>query len=484
MRTKPERVLLPLLLVFLLQACSPAEGLTPDRPAAPPLPENLAVTYLEDAEDFRNPERGFHFDYDLVSGSHPWLAEPAWLSGPDAARYGAADGPVSLARSYVRLDDWRDRDLPASLLTDLERGFAQLREYGYKVVLRFTYNFPSRRAPATADAPLPRVLRHIEQLTPVLNDNADVIYAVQAGFIGQWGEWHNSENGLDTEEGKRAVASALLAALPGSRMIQIRTPRYVRHVLDSEIPFTPDDAFTGSPRSRIGFVNDCFLAGPHDQGTYHSESDRAYAEALGPYTVTGGETCENDLGHSSAQHTCAHALTELGRYHWDYLNLHYAAPVLARLADDGCFPEIARRLGYRYELLGAEAAPAEGGEWQLRLLLSNTGFGNLYNRRPLELHLAGGSGTHVITLLDDVRGVLPAAGTKEQLLVFPFTLPAGLAAGTWELELALPDASERLAGRPEYALRLAGHDPDTAEPLWDPLTGRHRLGLRLSLPAD
>jgi hypothetical protein len=39
------------------------------------------------------------------------------------------------------------------------------------------------------DATKAWMLRHIDQVSPLLHDNEDVIDALQAGFIGTWGEW-------------------------------------------------------------------------------------------------------------------------------------------------------------------------------------------------------------------------------------------------------------------------------------------------------
>ena len=74
--------------------------------------------------------------------------------------------------------------------------FADIREAGVKAIIRFAYNqgpYPD----SEPDASKAQILRHIEQLAPLLQNNADVIAWLEAGFIGAWGEWHTSTNGLD-----------------------------------------------------------------------------------------------------------------------------------------------------------------------------------------------------------------------------------------------------------------------------------------------
>ena len=135
------------------------------------------VFYTPTDEVFPNPERGFHTGFDLVTQTDAkWVYQQGF----------------TLARTYVRPDDYRETDLPESLLTDLDWGLGAVRSAGIKVILRFTYNFGYE-----PDASKARILAHIQQLASVLQENGDVIAAMPAGFVGAWGEWHSSTNGLD-----------------------------------------------------------------------------------------------------------------------------------------------------------------------------------------------------------------------------------------------------------------------------------------------
>ena len=93
------------------------------------------------------------------------------------------------------LSAYRTRDLPSNYLTKLNTGFANLRKQGLKAVVRFAYNYPETESDyLNAQDATPRASSAITQLQPVLQANADVIAAVQGGFIGAWGEWHTSSN--------------------------------------------------------------------------------------------------------------------------------------------------------------------------------------------------------------------------------------------------------------------------------------------------
>ena len=63
-----------------------------------------------------------------------------------------------------------------------------MRAAGFKCILRFAYTKVQQATPPYNDAPLSRVLMHIEQLRPVVQANEDVVLVLQAGFIGTWGE--------------------------------------------------------------------------------------------------------------------------------------------------------------------------------------------------------------------------------------------------------------------------------------------------------
>ena len=205
----------------------------------------------------------------------------------------------------------------------------------------------------------------------------------------------------------------------------------------------------------------------------------AYTLALTTFTVTGGETCSHPADGNRQE--CPNALRELADFNWDYLNSGYNVGVLNGWRNGGCFPEIERRLGYRYELLQAalDTGPA-GTPPVLRLTIRNSGFGKLYNPRPLQLvltDLASGA-RRTLTMAADARLALPLSG---ELTTIPFELPADLPSGSWQLGIALPDGSASLADNPAYSIRFASVDPATGSTLWNNATGINSLGLTLEL---
>jgi hypothetical protein len=414
------------------------------------------LTYVETDDIFPNPERGFHRNVNLVeSTNYGWVA---------------ADG-YTLARTYVRLDDYRDAPIPAALLDKLSLGFQAARDAGIKIIPRFAYNFGFED-----DAPLSRVLEHIGQITPVLQANADVIAVLHAGFIGAWGEWHASTNDLTTPENSKQIAEALLDALPASRMIQVRTPRAKEAMWGA--PLTAAEAFNGSYKARAGHLNDCFLCNDTDAGTYPSSNLETYKDFVAQetlFTPMGGETCQVNEGNQRGD--CATALAEMERLHWSYINLDFFKPAIDRWRTEGCFDTIDRRLGYRFGLLEADVPPQvrPGGNFVLRVQLHNDGFGSLYNERPVFVVLDDGVNRYEVELASvDARRW--AAGQDAEWSAH-IELPHDVPEGDYALALWLPDAAAALRANPAFSLRFANDSG------WDADKGYQVLG-EVQIDAD
>jgi hypothetical protein len=425
-----------------------------------------SVTYTTDPDTiFANPERGFYAVSETTASSYESLSQTTLQNL-------RTQSAISLVFRQWYLDSFVGADLTQAFLDKVAGDFSVIRQAGMKAVLRFAYTASDTKP--YGDASKARVLGHIAQLKPILFANSDVIAALQAGFIGAWGEWYYTDTFGDNGTVSAAqwadrqdVVNALLDALDLERPIQLRTPAYKQHFYGMAA-LTSTEAFTGVAKARVGHHDDCFVADATDMGTYGDvTADKAYLAAENLYLPQGGETCA-----TSTYSTWSNASQDLASMHWSFLNRDYHPDVLTSW---GANLDIAKRkLGYRLSLIsGSYSGVARiGGQFSATFSLRNDGYAAPFNPRGLNLILRNTSlGTvYIAKLPDDPRRFTPGATT---IISHTFCLPGDLVAGTYAYFLSLPDPVPALAARPEYAIRLANAS------VWDATTGWNNLGAGL-----
>jgi hypothetical protein len=392
---------------------------------------------------------------------------------------------VTLGYGLVRLDAFRDEDsLPQSLIDGINAAFAKVRARGMKLVLRFAYN--NGGAPTDADAPLARVRLHIAQLAPVVQANVDVVYVWQAGFIGQYGEAHDSTNGLDTRQNKAVIRDELLAVLPANRFLMWRDPK-------DQIEWDADagseaDAFASTRKAKIGMYNDCFLSSDTDVGTYSDNAavrtaQRSYVATRTSIVPYGGETCNADVV-SQQRRSCAAIRAEGAQFHVSYLNRTYFDGFLNQWASEGCFDEIANKLGYRWVLTDARAPKqaVRGNPLQVAVGIKNVGWARLYNPRSITVQLVSRSNPAAPVILApaawDPRSLKPG---EEASALFTVNVPSNAFLGEYDVWIAAPDASSSIAANPAYAIRFANSDDAIRGQSWSATRGAFATGLRIRI---
>jgi Domain of unknown function (DUF4832)/Domain of unknown function (DUF4874) len=411
------------------------------------------VTYQADGTDFANPERGFyHHTGDCDANDFNLATLQGYRTGQQ----------ITLVMCVFYLAAFKNAPISAAALAQLQQQLDTVRAAGLKMILRFAYTTST----AGDDAPLSRVLQHLDQLAPYLSANADVIHVVQAGFIGAWGEWYYTQNFGDQGTvsptdwaNRKAVVDKLLSVLPGDRMVQLRTPK-IKRTMYGTAAVTSGQAYGGTAVARVGHHNDCFLASPDDFGTYENVAvEYPYLAAETQFVPMGGETCQPNPPRSD----CPTALRELGQFHWNYLNTDYRAEVLNGWTSGGCMGDVRRSLGHRFQLTQGTYPASASGSLAVLFTVRNAGWAAPFNPRGLELVLRDtATGTvHKRPLSADPRRW--AAGTTTT--VSQSVSLSGVPAGTYRLLLNLPDPRPGLATLPEYSIRLANTG------VWEPATG-------------
>ena len=449
--------LLSLLYLPLALACGKNNG---DN-----LPGMEAVSYEPTDAIIANPERGFYSAQEIFS-----------VSSKGISRDGAAANRKNYRTLYLlefHLKDFVNSDISEEYLQTIRTYFQSMRDGGAKCILRFCYSNGMNESDKPWDASPAQTLRHVAQIKPILQEYDDIIFVVQAGFIGSWGEWYYTEN-YDNAS-RKALLEALLDAVPASRQIELRTPAFKMNLYGYSLAdtLTSATAHTTDVKARLAGHNDCYLASANDQGTFSNSNERKFWTAESAYTIMGGETCATsaycDCQPKETPKAAHGALADLAQYHFTYMNQGYHQGVLNRWKTGGCFEEIQKRLGYRYVLDKGQFtdSPAAGAAFRIVLDLHNEGFSPVQNPRDAEFVLTdkGGKVLETYPLNSDPRYWMAGESvTVDQTL----TLPSGIS-GEVTLWLNLPDPCENLRNNPLYSIRLANKD------VWDEETGYNKL---------
>ncbi len=464
-----NNTILILLLCTLLTSCEEADvetttddntkdyindsidGLLEDEPT---INTDVNLLYQKSNEIFANPERGF---MTYIPAFKDYVSKVMLER--------RKNNKVTVVHIGYKLGDFLNSDISQDYIDKITLSLDRVRKAGAKVVIRFQYN----SSVDGFDASESQILKHIEQLKQVLNNNSDVIAAIEAGFIGAWGEWHGSSSGLDNDSSRKNVLDKLLASVPKNRMVMLRNNGHKRAIYGAK-PLAIGEAFSESNKSRTGAHNDCVGASFNDYYTYQPdsiESEKDYLNRDNLYVPQAGETCHVALPYSG----CDNLVSDFKRMRWDLLSESFNKDVLKGLVEGGCMDEVKRNLGYRFQLTSAKMETIiSNGMFSAQLKLKNVGWGKAFNPRVVEIILRqeGEIKEYVIPLSDDPRMWSPS-DTKEYIISISEKLPANIPDGAYKVFLNLPDPEKRLYSRPEYSIRLANMG------LWEKSTGFNSL---------
>ena len=411
--------------------------------------------YSASTTSFPNPERGFyHF---TETGTTTSNYQP--LSASMMNNYRNENVSVIMRNFY--LSPFVNTAISADYLAKVQADFNVARNAGLKILVRFSYS--NDMSMATLDASKTQILAHIAQMAPIIQANKDVIAAYQLGWIGCWGEEyytsHASDFGSEDDapltttqwNNRKEIVEAMLNSTPVDVPIQVRT-------------IAAKQKMYPAGNSRIGFFNDAFLDTWGDAGTYTvsgssgtpSAADISYVQAQTALAPMSGETDNIN----SPRTDCANAMAEMDRYNWSLVNKDYLTSNISNWTSNGCYSEMEKKLGYRFELLNATISNNT-----LTLKLQNSGYANVYRDRKAYLVLRNSlTGTeYPFEMATNLRQWL--AGAQTQIVQ---SLNLAVPIGTYQLYLNLPDPN---TANKLYSIECANTGT------WDATKGYNNLNL-------
>ncbi len=312
----------------------------------------------------------------------------------------------------------KNQDLTEDALNVLQTTFDNIRENKGFVIVRICYD-PWYNGRSNVTPEHKWVMRHVEQLAPVLSKNTDVIVALEMGMHGAYGEMHSDTN--ITYDRIAEATNLMLRNTPPELKILTRTGNYCAKVLGFDnwgVDFNIDgEKFAeiakakGDTMYRVGMFNDGYLGTQYDYGTWGADCNTsicreegvAWLEKYGINTPYGGEALTTASGYQVIN-TPEFLAYEGFRTHTSYLNIQWNYNLInswkatlfkqkdfdydpARVDSLTGFKYINDHLGYRFVLRESWLSDTVGDDNMLRakLRIQNVGFGNLTWKAPVRL---------------------------------------------------------------------------------------------------
>lgn len=458
------------------------------------------VLEVKPIEPLENPDRGYHlesryFAHNLVNPFNKNEVFPKGFVDDLEVTYSSTDGSSKIVQQYIYLTGYSRKEIDQQGLDNIQEIFDGLREKGYKAILRFAYNWwgenqynPNWKDEEEAEE---WIYKHIEQLKPILEKNSGLIAAMQAGFLGRWGEWHNTSIllGPNSQRVKNGVVNKLLAALPEPYNIEMRYPSHKNALtLENETYRT----------TRLGYCNDFFTAGEHPlaSGNDYVPGSEEYRQVReeSPYIYISGEipypedsewgltdliSRNGTLRIFKDHHYSAFDITQnenLNIYSWKQASV--TPDLLSEngiLYDESYFIEDGKKvsrtfydfvrdhLGYRINVKGVDCK-VDGNTLNYKIELTNTGFATVLN--PKEVWLVLISEDDKITELQKIdsnpKDWQPYDVSKNDNIPLIHTLEgsAGLniSPGKYKIGIWMPEISDELRYNSKYSVKFAVSD--------------------------
>lgn len=316
------------------------------------------------------------------------------------------DKTQSLCLIEINLVRYRGGPLTDDVLKRVERIFSWFKEQRKEMIVRFLYDWDGRGLQYEPQE-IGIILRHMEQLRPLILKFSNHIYILQGLFIGSWGEMHSSHY-LD-EHSLIALAHQLYDCSGRDTFIAVRCPSMWRTIFQTYEPLSDVHVYGNNMPARFGLYNDGLLASETDNGTYGTitrglstkysdkftrKEELLFQEKLCRFVPNGGET----VGFTP-YHKFKTACRNFSVMHISYLNSSYDPEVLDRwreiktgLRDSfwknkSIYDYMASHLGYRFfvEKVKVTGRGRGRGNMRVKLQLLNRGFSGAYRRFDVAL---------------------------------------------------------------------------------------------------
>ena len=411
------------------------------------------INYSESVAEIANPDQGFYRPI-YVTATDGGVSYHSYIVTAATRLYHLR---IDISAFSSAVNGESDKALPQSVLDGLDGLLSYLKERDKNAIIRFAYD-PRYEGSSNKEPSLQMILKHIEQVCPIISNYASTVTAIEAGLIGPWGEMHSSA--IANADYINPIIGAFLSQTEDIPVL-VRTPKMIYNYLG--ITINDIDDYTIAPDSeayRLGLYNDGYLGSSSDLGTYtNREREVEFLSRQTEHLPYGGEV----VIPSSELHDIDVCLPEMFEIHLSYLNIEwnnyvidkwknslYTAECGADAAYYGktAFEYIRNRMGYRYVVKKSTFKYSDRADkLQVELNFDNVGFGNLNKSKRAKLIFAGSDGSVAYT-----KEVKSFTGGNE----FKFSADINLGSGEYDVYLQL--YGDELDGEPLYLVQFANVD--------------------------
>lgn len=245
-----------------------------------PIDDSVALLSGDRAKELKdNVDRGYRLEvyYTLGTGeSWPRGNDDGLAVLDELLRYYEPED-VNAIQVYIYLTEYKDKDLDALALGQMQAYFERIKSLKMTMLLRYAYE-PTQNGD---DAPSERqMLANIAILKKWAAEHSDLWYdtvtAYQIGMIGAWGEFGSSNVKYD----RKKIVNAVCDMVPANTYIQ---GRYV------DVTKTADRRYA----DRVGYHNDFLVGRPHPWNTAGGDNGSSKYKLFAktnPYRLNDGET--------------------------------------------------------------------------------------------------------------------------------------------------------------------------------------------------
>ena len=418
-----------------------------------------SIDYSESLDSLKNPERGFYEPrgYNLKTSGNKPLTPPATGN--------LVHLRVGLSAFSSNGKNTVDIEITEDALNNLVATIDAIRKNNGSIILRFAYdNFngtPTNQEPSSMDM----ILRHIEQLGPILLANKDVISLIEMGFFGPCGELHSSKIG--TQANVAIATDKLLDVTNKEIRISLRTPGHYstwakinRNTIDQHI------AQKGTKEYIVGIYNDGYLGNETDLGTFaNRKKEVTWLNSQAKHTFYGGEMVAN-YATGTPLNTIEYIQQEAFTTHTTYLNSIWNDKVIngfkttpyvgsnALYKDSTAYQYIDNHLGYRFVLKRSEITNKIETKDSLKakLKIENVGFANLINDKKVSIVLENGQDIHEIGTQIDPTTWDSKNITNVELSI---NLPSTIKVGEYNVYLRISEKANLLEDKNYHCISFA-----------------------------